>query len=295
MIRPNRFLASAVGLAAFFFATGVARSPAAASDGATTRIVSLVPSVTETLFALGAQDQIVGVSDYCRYPEAARNKPAAGALLNPTLEKILLLRPTLVLLYSTQSETAEKLKSLGVPAKLLAADRMQDVFDNLETLGELTGRRTQAQAAASALRSRLKDVERRAAAAPRVTALLVVSRDPAELRNIYVSTPSHYLGELLALAGGENVVGRGAPAALSKERIVRADPEVLLDFSPAEHLGADGRPGAAAAAWNQLSTRQAVRKKRVRTHADPHALVPGISAGSTAETIFAMLHGAETP
>lgn len=264
---------------------------AAPSERETTRIVSLVPALTETLFAVGAGDQVVGRSDFCRFPEEALARPSVGALLNPSVEKIVLLRPTVVLLYQTQGEVAGRLEQLGIRTRLMRADRLEDVFTNLEAMGALTGRSARAEEVAARLRNQLDHVRRKAAERPRLRVLVVVSRDPAQLRNLYVSTPAHFVGELAAIAGGANVFEAGAPASVSKEQIVRANPEAILDLSPAEGSGSEAELRLREAGWRQLSTVDAVRSGRVYLLNDPRALVPGVGAGETAARLFGLLHG----
>ncbi len=262
---------------------------AAPADAATTRIVSLVPSLTEMLFEVGAGELVVGASDYCNFPEAARQKPRVGGLLNPNLEKIILLRPTLVLLYHSQGDTAGKLQALGIPARLLKADQLADVFGNLDELGDVTGRSAEAAAVKSRLRQQLDEVRRKPAGRARIRCLVVVSRDPAELRNIYVSTRSHYVGELVEIAGGENVIA-GAGAAVSKEQIIRADPDVIIDLSGVEGAGEGAFRAARDASWKQLSTVAAVQNGRVHYYSDPRALLPGVGAGKTAIDLHDILY-----
>src|SRR5207247_1010251 len=105
------------------------------------RIVSLVPSVTEVLFALGAEARLVGVTDFCDYPPAARAKPSVGGMVNPNLEAIVALRPDLVIATTegNREETFAQLKRLGIPTYLVAAHHVRDVTDLIARLGALTG------------------------------------------------------------------------------------------------------------------------------------------------------------
>lgn len=271
-----------------------AGAPSGAGDNSTTRIVSLVPALTATLFALGAEAQVVGVSDYCEQPAQTRTRPRVGGLLNPELERIVMLRPDLVLLYKTQEQIAARLQALGIKTRLLEADSLKDVFANLAAVGRITGTQKRARALAEQIRQRLESVRRRADRGARPRVLVVVSRDPLELKNIYASTSSHYIGELVEIAGGENVLPKGSPAAVSKEQIVRLDPEVILDLSLAEGTDPAGGRGSMGV-WDQLGSVRAVRDGRVHAVSDAQALVPGPAAAQTASRLGDILHPDRNP
>src|SRR3990167_3771317 len=128
--------------------------------GPPARIVSLVPSVTEILFALGAEDRLVGVTDFCDYPPAARRKPRVGGMLTPSLEVIAALRPDLVVATTegNREETFAQLRRLGVPVYLVAAHHLADVWDAIARLGALTGREAAAGPLLAGLRARARAV-----------------------------------------------------------------------------------------------------------------------------------------
>src|SRR3989454_11563807 len=118
------------------------------------RVVSLVPSVTETLYALNAEDVLVGVTDFCDFPPEARRKPRVGGMVAPSLEAIVALRPDLVIATreGTYEDAVTQLTRLKVPVYLVAAHRVADVTTLIVKLGELSGR----QAAAGSLVARLE-------------------------------------------------------------------------------------------------------------------------------------------
>ncbi len=103
------------------------------------RLISLAPSVTETLYALGLGDRLVGDTDYCDYPPEARQKPHVGALLNPSLEKIVALKPDLVLGTpdANRRETADQLERLGIPLYGLSAHSLDDTLHSIEDVGQV--------------------------------------------------------------------------------------------------------------------------------------------------------------
>lgn len=258
------------------------------SDAETTRIVSLVPALTEILFAIGAGEQVVGVSPYCLFPREAQSRPEAGGLLNPNLEGVLRLEPHTVLLYRSQSDFASKLKGLGIAAHLQDLDRLQHVNSAIEQLGIITGFTTESNTLQQSMLRSFEEIRSRSAARARVRALVVVSRDPAGLRHLYQAGPSNFLGELLILAGGEHAV-KGS-AAISREQIIRGNPEVIIDMSQAEQGARAGLEHATRNVWKELSTVAAVRNGRIHVIADPHALVPGPALPDVARLFEKLLH-----
>ena len=110
--------------------------------GPPTRIVSLVPSVTELIYALGGEDRLVGRTDFCDYPPAALHKPSVGGMVSPSLEAITALRADLVVATTAgnREETFLQLRRLGLPTYIVNADRVGEVFDLVARIGELTSR-----------------------------------------------------------------------------------------------------------------------------------------------------------
>src|SRR2546426_9644339 len=121
------------------------------------RIVSLVPSVTEILYALNAEDVLVGVTDFCDFPPEARRKPRVGGMVAPSLEAIVALRPDLVIATSegTREDTFTQLSRVGVPVYLVAAHHVADATSLIRRLGELADRRAAAESLVARLERRI--------------------------------------------------------------------------------------------------------------------------------------------
>ena len=203
---------------------GVAFSPARPPR----RIVSLAPNVTEILFALGLDKEIVGVTRYCDYPEAALRKPKVGGLIDPNLELIKSLSPDLVIAFrGNPLRMIERLRTLGIPVFVLNIGRDLDaLFPIIEKLGRITGREGEAAALAAGLRAKLDAVAERAAGVagePRVFLAL-------HGQGLWTCGRLSYLNDLIVRAGGRNVAG-----ALDRdwvhyglEQLVHDDPEVII-------------------------------------------------------------------
>jgi iron complex transport system substrate-binding protein len=197
------------------------------------RIVSTFPSVTETLFALGAGDRVVGVSNYCRYPPAALSLPKVGTYTRPDPEKIALLRPDLVFIQKSAANLAERLDALGIRHVAITIGSLAEVYSMISEIGRAIGAAEKAEKLNGDIRTRLEAIRAQAASRPRPKVLLVIGRTPGMLTGLVAAGPSPYIGELLEIAGGSNVL-TGTEIAyprISLETVVRWNPDVILDAS----------------------------------------------------------------
>jgi iron complex transport system substrate-binding protein len=192
------------------------------------RIVSLAPSSTELLFALGAGDQVVGRTTWCRYPPAALRVPSVGDGLNPNIEAIAARKPDLVVLYRSpmNATAAAQLATLGIPSVTLAQDRLEDIARAARELGRLTGRTAAGDSIGAAIESLLKVPGRDSVPIARV-AFVVWDNPPMVIGG------GSYLDQLATLAGATNVFHdlAGASATVSIETIVARDPDFILVLS----------------------------------------------------------------
>ncbi|MGA7123728.1 MAG: cobalamin-binding protein [Polyangiaceae bacterium] len=199
------------------------------------RVVSLAPSTTEALFAIGAGDRVVGRSRFCDFPPEAKALPIVGDV-EPDIEAILELRPDLVVGVDglTSARTADRLKARGIPSWFSDPNSLTAIGGLLRDLGERTGHAKDADRLAQALTARELAIERAVAGAPKPRVLFVVSVAP-----IIAAGPDSFADELIQDAGGENVVSDGgAWPAIGFERILDMDPDVILDAS----MGIEGTP-----------------------------------------------------
>jgi iron complex transport system substrate-binding protein len=204
------------------------------------RIVALLPSHTETLFALGLGDRVVGVDDNSDYPAEAKKLPRLGALYDPRVEQILALAPDLVLA-SEAGPAPERLAQLGLVVWAGSATRLDDVYRVVETVGKLAGKSAEAAALATRIRADVDEVARGARALPRVRVYDELDPTP------YTVGPGSFVGALLDLAGGDNVIpaGLGDFPRISSELVIARDPEVMIGLSLTDALR---RPG-----WSSIT------------------------------------------
>lgn len=203
----------------------------AAPEPPARRVVSLNPSLTATLLALGAGAQLVGVDDYsARQQSAVRELPAVGGLFNPSLEAILGLAPDLVVLVPSaqQRDLRARLEALGVEVLELPNITLAELLASIEALGARVGRVDAARARVREIQDAWREAAAASAARPRVRAVLVLQRDP-----LYVVGRGSFIDSMLATAGAENpanVFAEPYPRA-SLEWLIAAAPELILDAS----------------------------------------------------------------
>jgi iron complex transport system substrate-binding protein len=246
------------------------------------RIVSISPALTEALFALGLDDAVVGVSDFCDFPEAARAKPKVGGV-TPNIEVIVGLRPDLVLGTGGigMREFAARMDRLGIPALGFEPNSIDAVFERILRLGEITGRRERAQKLVDRLRNRLDAVtgRRPPGLPPRV--LYLVDEDP------YLTVGAgSFLYDVLIKAGAQPLAGgTTAYPRIGMEAIVGFDPEVMFFADDTPDGGERRLP-----AWRRWNSISAVRSGRL--YAIPRGLVnrPGPRIVDAVEVISSKLH-----
>ncbi len=228
--------------------------------GPPTRIVSLVPSVTESAFALGGEARIVGVSDFCDWPPAARAKPRVGGMVNPSLETLVALKPDLVVGTDegNREETFVQLQRLGIPVYIVHAHRISEMYDLIARVGALTGRRDAVGPLVTGIQRRIDAVRAAVKARPAPRVLYVLWPDP-----LLVPGRDSHLTEMIELAGGRSITG-GEPVSyvrFSIEAAVARAPEVIV---LADHsTGASTAGRAAPEKWQALTSVPAIRAGRL--------------------------------
>jgi iron complex transport system substrate-binding protein len=194
------------------------------------RIVSLAPSITETLFALGLDSSIVGVTDYCDYPLAATLKAKVGGIMNPDIERIIALRPDLVFMSGSGNMKSDydKLTSSGIPVFVSYPRTIEDVFKSISDAGVLTSTPSRADSLLLILRQRKNELVSQAAARQKRTVLMLLSLNP-----IVAIGPGTFLDEMITLANGENIARTATTAypLLSREEILGRRPDVIIATS----------------------------------------------------------------
>lgn len=189
------------------------------------RIVSLAPSNTEILYALGLGDRVVGVTRYCDYPAAAKSKPKVGDM-NVSAEAVVALKPDLVLAHGCVNSSAiSKLEKLGLTVFAIDPKTLEEVARDIRTVGKITARPKTADRVAASLEAAIKDVRHARARKPARKALVVVQSNP-----LWAAGPKTFVDEMLAIAHATNICHDARPgfAPFSKELAISRNPDIII-------------------------------------------------------------------
>jgi iron complex transport system substrate-binding protein len=191
------------------------------------RIVSLAPSITEILFALGAGDRIAGVTSYCDYPPEARQKPPVGDTLKPSVEKMVALQADLVIISTASQVEASfrKLEELGIPVYVSNPRSIDGVIESIDQIGELIDARERAHQLTDELRRRVATVQSRVAETPRPSVLVILGIEP-----LITAGAGSFINDLINRAGGRSISAEDTAdyPQYSIETAIARQPEIIL-------------------------------------------------------------------
>ncbi len=223
-------------------------------DAEPQRILSLGPSATETLFALGRGDRLVGRTDWCNFPEAALEVPSVGSLFPPDYERILATEPDLVVMIEGSVDVRERLEQeYGLTVFVYAPATFEQLFAQMVTLGEALNAREAAEAMVAEIRGEVEAIEAKTASVTeRPVVFYEVWPDP-----LLTAGPGSFIDDMIRIAGGINAAGDADSAwpPFSVEELLAADPDVIVTGSPEMAQDVLSRPG-----WESI---KAVREGRV--------------------------------
>jgi iron complex transport system substrate-binding protein len=265
---------------------------AAHAQQAPRRIISLVPSATEMLFAMGAGPRVAAVSSYDRFPPEVERLPRVGALVDPDVERLLSLRPDLVVAYASQTDLLAQLKRAGIPVYVYRHGTLADITTGMRDLGGRVGMTAEAERAAADVERGLAEVRASVACLPRPRTLLVIGREPQSLRSISASGGYGFLHDLLELAGGDNVFGdvKRESLVVATETILAKQPDVILELHYLDRASRDTE-SREREAWSLLPGVPAVKRGRVHLLYGGELVVPGPRVVLTARAFARALHG----
>lgn len=218
------------------------------------RIVTLTPGLAELIYAVGAEQSLVGTVEYTDYPEAAQHIPRIGDAFRVDMERLLALKPDLVLAWTsgTPATTLAPIKALGLRVESIEALHLSEISASLRRVGELTGREHEAQQAATAFDRGIQALRDEYAGRSKLSVFIEVNRQP-----LYTVNGHHVLSEVVDLCGGRNVFGdfdQLAPV-VGVESVLSRNPDVILST--------DGDVEQVRAAWRPWPMLMAVKRQHV--------------------------------
>ena len=240
------------------------------------RIISTSPAITEILFALGAGDQVVGVTDFCSYPKKACLLPSIGGPLNPSTETWISLKPDLIIIQEDSEIIQKSAKIFRIPSLTVSFSNLRNILTSIHIIADSL----QVSEAGHQLtekikirindyRSRLKELKPR-----QVLMLLSDTNDPS--RDLYAVGRGTFLNELLTIAGGENVLPdtMAKYPKISKEYIIAKSPEIIIEVGPKSNLSNE-EIKVRKKTWGKYSTLRAVKDDRLYFIGADYILIPG--------------------
>lgn len=223
------------------------------------RIIALSPAINETLYALGAGDQIIANTEYCDYPAEAKNKPKVGGYFSPSLEKMLSLNPTMVILQENNAPLAEKIQKMGIKTLIIKIDTYPSIRRSIFTIGAVVHKEKRAEAIVHELDQKLRALR----GIIRNQKILMVFGHNTDLsKSIYVSGQNLYFDDLIRQSGNTNALQsrrKGQPV-LNLENIIALNPDIIILLAPnTKERGLTKE--ALIAPWRSLPINAAKREK----------------------------------
>jgi iron complex transport system substrate-binding protein len=258
------------------------RARKSGTSGIPQRVISLAPSATELVVALGMSDRLVGRDQYSVTPAEIAKLPALGDFLSPNVEAAARLEPDLVLLDKSQARANEALEALGVPTLPLPMHQLADVRSGLIEVGRALGDQAGALALVAQIDAQIQTYAAKGELRKEPPVVLaIIDRDPDSLRNLIAAGPKTYLDELLTLVGARNMMAGSAVRypQIAAEQILRSAPDIIIDLSKSE---------GGLAAYQSISEAPAVVHRRVHILQEPLLLSPTPRVGEALERIYAL-------
>ncbi len=243
----------------------------------TQRIISLAPSITEILFALGLGDQVVGVTRFCQYPTAVSSITKVGGYSDPSYETIVALQPTLIVSLTEHEKARRQLAPFNINNITLNNSSIEGIIDSIETVGAATNRLQNAQRLAKSLREEIKQITEKTSQLRRPRILITVGRQPEDkqISDIFVAGNDEFYSQMITIAGGQNAYqGDMAFPTLSGEGIINLNPDIIIDIIP--NLNEQSITQLSILnQWKESYDISATRNNQVHVLTDNYMVIPG--------------------
>ena len=249
------------------------------------RIVSLSPSTTEILFALGAGDRVVGVTSYCDYPEEAKKVEKIGDYDEPNMELIRKVQPDVVLAGYVKEETAEALEKMGIPVIITEAEDFDTIYHSIKLVGEITGTAAEAEAIVNGMKSKIAEIEEKTKDKGKPRVFYLVWKDP-----LFTAGSKTFINDVIKAAGGINVAEKVKGwANYSAEEMIKDNPDMLI---AALHSTDEGMTREDLSGDRLFSLLECVKQGRVYIMPDDNIISrPGPRIVQAIEDMSKVLHG----
>lgn len=240
------------------------------------KIISLAPHMTEIVFKLGADDRLIGRTEFCIYPAEAQDIPSVGGYLNPDYEKIVSLKPDLILMLPNE-DMERKLHELGLNTYSIWNETIEEIKQTILGIGSKVGCEERAGKVVRGIEDTLKLVQQFATGKEERRTLFLVGREEGTLKGLYAAGKETYLSKIWSLCGGQNVYSDVEQKYfnVSKEDLIARNPDYILEFRIIPDEIVAGKMAKLKADWELFPTLTAVQKQRIFIFHERYLLIPG--------------------
>jgi len=255
------------------------------------RIVCLKPSVTETVFALGCGDRVVGVSSFCEYPPEAKSRPRLGGVINPNYERLIALRADLVIYQGAFGKIAEFCRKWDIPHLRVDMDDLQTIDQAIMDIGRRLNRTEKANALCSEIQDSLDAIAKAVSHRDRPRVFFSMFRTTGSFTSLTTVGPKGFLSELLDIAGCENIFDdvKQLYPQISKESLLKREPQIIIETLPREKFSPETIKKMRND-WLMFSDVPAVREGRIYFVPEELLFIPGPRIHEAALVLAKIIH-----
>lgn len=261
--------------------------------GAPQRIVSMAPSTTEVLFALGLGDRVVGVTRYCEYPPEAQKKAHVGGFIDPNYEAIVALKPDLVVLLPVHGETSLRVRDLGLNTLIVDHRTLEGILDSIRVIGDACDASRQADEILADIHARMERVMRMTRDLNRPKVLISAGRSIGSglLEEVYVAGKRQWYDDIITMAGGDNAYEDETVQfpSLSAEGLLRLNPDVIIEMAPNLDQRRTSKEDVIKE-WSSLNNVKAVSAGAINILTGDYVTIPGPRFVQTLEDLAQAIH-----
>jgi iron complex transport system substrate-binding protein len=242
------------------------------------RIVSMAPSITEVLFAVGLEDKIVGVTKYCDYPPEARKIERVGGYLDPNYEVILRLKPDIVVLLPEHMSSQASLKELNLPVLQVNHKSLEGIRNSIRSIGAIGGKQEAADSIVQDIQRRINKIRTKTAGLPKPKVMVCIGRNmgSGSLQDMYIAGQDDFYAPMIEIAGGVNAYREGTVKfpVVTAEGILQMDPDVIIDVIPDMKERGWQEPDIIKE-WHKVEHVSAVKNNRIYIFSQDFVAIPG--------------------
>lgn len=255
------------------------------------RIVCMSPSITEIVFALGGEDRVVGVSNFCLYPPAAKKKPRLGGFLNPNFEQLIALEPDLVIVQGVSEKITQFCQQENIELLKVQVDSVENICNDIEVLGRKLGCPERGKQLSFEISGALNDIKTRLAQRESRKVFFSLYRTTGSMSGLTTIGADTFVSELIGICGGENIFNDVAIRypQISKESLLKRAPQIIIEPISTENLSPQYREQVIGD-WRDFFTGVSVENQRIYLPRSEVLLIPGPRIVQAAAMLAKMIH-----